>query len=253
MTSGSGRKASKVASGADADELPRTLASMAAAAETTDRGRFNDASRGEYVYRQVRDAIQDGVYKQGTRIREEEVARELGVSRTPVREGLRRLESHGLLQFAGGRGLVVASLTKKQIIELYAVMEMLDGSAARFAAQNASTIEIEMARHVLEVFDSVEGDPKRLARLNHEFHDSIYAAAHNEYLQKSLERLWDALASVPRTTYEVASRPANAAAEHWAILHAIELRHPDEAEWAARKHIREVQRVRIQMLFGGEV
>src|SRR5688500_6340767 len=64
---------------------------------------FGDASRAEFVYRNVRDAIQDAVYSQGTRVREEAVAHDLGVSRTPVREALRRLEYHGLLEHAPGR------------------------------------------------------------------------------------------------------------------------------------------------------
>lgn len=215
-----------------------------------DDSAFRDASRADFVYSQVRDAIQDGVYPQGTRIREEEVARDLGVSRTPVREGLRRLESHGLLELAPGRGLVVVSLTKKQIIDLYTVMEMLEGSAARLAAQNASAVEIQLIEHVLDVFDATKGDARRYSRLNHEFHDAVYAAAKNEYLQKSLERLWDALASVPSTTYQLVGRPESASEEHRAILRAIKARQSDEAEWAARKHIREVLRHRTAMLFG---
>src|SRR6186713_2448749 len=77
-------------------------------------------SRADFVYESLRDAISDGRIAGGERVREEEVARNLGVSRTPVREALQRLQQRGLLVFGPGRGLMVAQLSQQQIIELYA-------------------------------------------------------------------------------------------------------------------------------------
>src|SRR5258708_27556643 len=95
-------------------------------------------SRADFVYESLRDAIWDGRIARGERVREEEIARNLGVSRTPVREALQRLQQRGLLVVGAGRGLVVAELSHDQVIELYAMREVLDGSAARFAAQRAA-------------------------------------------------------------------------------------------------------------------
>src|SRR5882724_6928753 len=99
-------------------------------------------SRAEFVYESLRYAIWDGRIKKGERVREEEIARHLGVSRTPVREALQRLQQRGLLVVGGGRGLVVAELSQHQVIELYAMRQVLEGSAARFAAQRASEPEV---------------------------------------------------------------------------------------------------------------
>src|SRR6266850_8399395 len=109
---------------------------------TVDASVLRTRSRAEFVYESLRDAISDGRIAGGERVREEEVARNLGVSRTPVREALQRLQQRGLLVVGAGRGLVVAELRHDQVVELYAMREVLEGSAARFAAQRATEAEI---------------------------------------------------------------------------------------------------------------
>ena len=88
-------------------------------------------SRADFVYDSLRDAIWEGRFAHGERLREEEIASALGVSRTPVREALQRLQQRGLLVIGPGRGLMVAQLSKQQVFELYAMREILEGSAAR--------------------------------------------------------------------------------------------------------------------------
>src|SRR4051795_12660240 len=83
-------------------------------------------SRGDFVYESLRDAIWDGRIAIGERVREEEIARNLGVSRTPVREALQRLHQRGLLVFGAARGLTVASLSQHQVLQLYAMREILE-------------------------------------------------------------------------------------------------------------------------------
>ncbi len=205
-------------------------------------------SRARRVYEALRAAIQDGRYGRGERIREEEVARSLGVSRTPVREALSRLQSHGLLEMSSG-GLVVAELTRPQVLELYAMREILEGSAARFAAQHASPSEIGSLRHVGRIFERSLGDPPKLARLNRDLHGGIYEAAHNRYLMRTLNELHDALALLTSTTFTVPGRPELAIGEHARIIDAIEKRDADEAERAAREHIRNAQQARLGMLY----
>jgi DNA-binding GntR family transcriptional regulator len=205
-------------------------------------------SRAQRVYDSLLAAIKDGRFKHGDRMREEEVARALGVSRTPVREALARLQIRGLLEMSPG-GLVVAKLSRLQVMELYAVREILEGSAARFAAQHASPSDIASLRHMAEAFSELRNDPQRLARLNRLFHEAIYEAAHNRYLMRTLDELHDALMLLPSTTFAVPGRQAQAVEEHAEILAAIEARDPDSAERAARHHIRQAQEARIGMLF----
>lgn len=208
---------------------------------------YRDASRGEYVYCTLRDAIQSGRYRPGERVREDEIAKSLGVSRTPVREALHRLSERGLLELASGRGLVVVELNKQQMVELYAMREMLEGAAAGLAAQHASTAEIDTMNRLLEELRSAGENSETVAYLNRLLHQTIYDAAHNRYLLQTLNELRDAMALLRNTTFAVSGRPAAADIEHQAIVLAIQKRSPEHAEQAARFHIREAQRARMEL------
>lgn len=209
-------------------------------------GHGRGLSRGEAAYRALRRAIQNGVYRPGDRLREEEVARRLDVSRTPVREALGRLAAKGLAVPAPGRGLVVRSLDAAEVLELYSMREILEGAAARLAARHAAPIE-------LEGLDALERDfagavtVAEMARLNRLLHDAIVRAARNRFLDDALGEFQDGVALLGATTFGVEGRPGPAASEHRAIVAAIAARDPDAAEAAARHHIREALRARMRM------
>jgi DNA-binding GntR family transcriptional regulator len=209
---------------------------------------LRNQSRSEFVFASLRDAIWEGRFTRGERIPEEEIARSLGVSRTPVREALRRLQERGMLVVGAGRGLVVAELSKQQVLELYAMREILEGSAARFAAQHANEAEVDMLHRLLEEFDKHRGNPRMLVSLNRRFHSAVCEAAHNRYLIQTLDGMHDALALLHSNTFRVPNRPRETDAEHRRIVLAIERRDPDEAEKAARDHVRQAQRTRFAML-----
>jgi DNA-binding GntR family transcriptional regulator len=210
------------------------------------RDAFRDTSRTEHVYRHICQAIREGKYRQGDRIREDEVATALGVSRTPVREALLRLRTRGLIEFSAGRGASVIVLSRAQILELYAMREILEGAAARMAAEHATPAEISYLSFILEQFNQSD-DPARIAAVNVAFHRSICDGAHNKYMFDSLDQLRDALALLQGTTYAVPARPAGEI-EHRAIYEAIKNRDPDAAEQAARRHIRNARTFCMQML-----
>src|SRR4029077_3917980 len=201
------------------------------------RDPFRDASRTEYVHRYILQAIRDGQFRQGDRVREEDLAMTLGVSRTPAREALRQLQSQGLIDITAGRGAGIVELSLPQILEIYAMREILEGAAARMAAEHATPAEISYLSHLLQEFGQSR-DPIRLAAVNIAFHRSIGEAAHNRYLIQSLDKLRDVLALLQGTTFSVKGRPTTAAEEHRAIFQAIQARKPDAAEQAARAHIR---------------
>ncbi len=203
--------------------------------------------RGEAVFRTLRQAIQDGVYRAGDRLREEEVAQRLAVSRTPVREALGRLAAKGMVVPAGGRGLVVRSLDTTELLELYSMREILEGAAARLAAQHASAVEIEDLRDLGARFEGAT-NAAEMARLNRCFHEGIVRAARNRFLDTSLGELQDGLVLLGPTTFGVEGRPAPAAEEHRAIVAAIAAADPDEAERVARAHIREALRARMRLM-----
>ncbi len=205
--------------------------------------------RGEAVFRTLRQAIQDGVYGAGDRLREEEVAQRFAVSRTPVREALGRLLAKGMVVPTGRRGLVVRSLDAAELLELYAMREILEGAAARLAAQHASALETEELRDLATRFEAAAGviDVAAMAHLNRSFHECVVRAARNRFLDTSLGELQDGLVLLGPTTFGLEGRPAPAALEHRAIVVAIAAADPDEAERAARAHIREALRARVRM------
>jgi DNA-binding GntR family transcriptional regulator len=204
-------------------------------------------SRADFVYESLRDGIWEGRFAYGEHLREEEIGAALGVSRTPVREALQRLLQRGLLTFGLGRGLVVAQLTNSQVLELYAMREILEGSAARFAAQHAHSTEIDLLFSLQADLANARSDnPIALTKLNRRFHQAICAAAHNQYLLQTLDSLNDSLALLNSNTFRIPTRRVETDAEHRSIIEAIERRDADEAEATARNHIRQAQRTRFE-------
>lgn len=215
----------------------------AAAPKSSDAG----LSRSEAVFRSLRQALRAGVYMPGDRLREEEVAQRLNVSRTPVREAFGRLAAKGLVVPSGGRGLIVRSLDATEILELYAMREILEGAAARLAAQHASEPEMARLLDVQAEFEGVDGNANEMARLNRLFHETMFRAARNRFLDGALQELQDGIALLGTTTFSVEGRPAAASQEHRDIVVAITARDADKAEQHARAHIREALRARLKL------
>ncbi|WP_417683904.1 GntR family transcriptional regulator [Roseibium sp.] len=212
-----------------------------------ERGR-GDNSRGSKVYKILLERMRSGDLKPGTRMREDETARELGVSRTPVREAFARLFARGLVESAKG-GWTVKELTRSQVMELYSLRAVLEGAAARFAAQNASPSDLAALGFASDAFSNVSGGAGARAKANMVFHEAIYEAAHNSYLSRMLEELNDSLALLPDTTFSVDGRTQAATLEHRAIVEGIEARDADKAEAAARRHIENAMQARLEMIF----
>ena len=212
----------------------------------------NGASRSELAYSSLRAGIHSGRFRAGDRMREADLAEMLGISRTPIRDALKRLESDGLLTAAPRRGLIVAELDQQQVTELYAVRDVLEGLAARLAAQHASPAEIAAMQDLLErQARTHKDDLPALARLNRLFHDVVYRAARNRYLVEVLDSFESSLALLPGTTYVAQGRATSALKEHADLVAAIEARDADRAERLARDHVRAAERIRVLMISGG--
>jgi DNA-binding GntR family transcriptional regulator len=207
------------------------------------------SSRGDFAYESLRAAIQQGEIQPGERLREVELAGRLGVSRTPVREALKRLEAEGLVAFAPRRGLVVAQLDQQQVHELYALREVLEGAAAALAARHASEYEIEALQDLVRRHEEAGRNTAQLVEINRHFHATLYSAARNRYLLEALSSMHGSLALLRETTYAAAGRPAAALDEHREIARAIRWRDAASAEEAARRHIRNAEQARLALLF----
>lgn len=201
---------------------------------------------GQSAYQAILDSIRSGVYAPGDRLLEEEVAERLGMSRTPVREAMGRLQEKGLLQPAPGRGLAIATLTMERVFELYAMRGELEALVAKFAAQHVTEAEIDNLADLNRQF-AAANSPQEAARLNRDFHTRLYDAARNRYLRAAVEDLHETIALLPSTTFVEGNRVSTATREHAEILDAITARDQERASSAARAHISRSLTVRLAM------
>ncbi len=201
------------------------------------------------AYTMVLDAIDEGVFLPGDRLVESELAERFGVSRTPVREALQRLETQSVL-VRDGRSMVVSSLDHDQLGELYVVRGELEGLAARLAAQHAAPEEVRVLREMVDQDMKMLGQPRRLSRANRRFHRQLHLASHNRYLIQQLEMVHRTMALLATTTFAAEGRDVTALEEHAAIVDAIENRDGDAAERALKAHISKAFETRLKSVAG---
>lgn len=198
------------------------------------------------AYTLILEAIDAGTYRPGDRLVENELADRFGVSRTPIREALQRLETQSLLA-RDGRSLIVASLDHNQMSELYAVRTELEGLAARLAARHATLEEVQVLRDMVQEDRALLDDPAALARANRRFHQTIHLASHNRYLVQQLDLVHRSMALMATTSLAAEGRGESAMAEHDAIVEAIARRDEDAAYKALRDHISEAFVTRLKV------
>lgn len=209
----------------------------------------SDVPLAEKVYRQLLDDIREGQFHPGERIKEASIAKRLGISRTPVREAIRRLQSEGRVTIEPQRGAVVAELNRLEVSELYLLRQQLEGIAARFAAQHASDMEIEQMETILERVHGENADKRTLNQGNWDLHHAIFYAAKNRYLLKAFNAISDDLALLRGARYIPEDRPEELYHEHKAIVDAIRSRDPEGAERAAKDHIESSYRIHLNIAF----
>lgn len=214
----------------------------------TARGRATDATTDA-----LREAILTGFLKPGAWLREDDVAAELRVSRTPVREALRMLADEGLVVKTTHQGTVVSGLSLDDIIALYAVREHLEGATARFAAQNRTAALVsrleELHQRMTAAADA--GEPEAIALENRDFHRLLVAAAKNPFLDRFMQQIENAVRRLPTTTYFAPDRPRTGLQEHQAIIEAVAAGDQELAMQAAMQHMRAARDVRLKMALRG--
>ncbi|MGY6633582.1 MAG: GntR family transcriptional regulator [Alkalilacustris sp.] len=198
------------------------------------------------AYSLILEAIDVGVYKPGDRLVESELAERFGVSRTPIREALQRLETQSLL-VRDGRSLIVASLDHNQLAELYVVRAELEGLAARLAARHATDEEVQVLRDMVRADRALIGDPDAMSRANRRFHKQIHLASHNRYLVQQLDLVHRSMALLAVTSLAAEGRGDATMAEHDQIVEAIAARDGDAAYLALRAHISKAFETRLKI------
>ncbi len=198
------------------------------------------------AYKLVLEAIDVGTYKPGDRLVESDLAEQFGVSRTPIREALQRLETQSLLT-RDGRSLIVASLDHNQLAELYVVRTELEGLAARLAAKHATPEEVRVLDDLVEEDQKFVNEPDKLARANRRFHKQIHLASHNRYLVQQLDLVHRTMALMETTSLAVKGRGAAALEEHANIVSAIKSGNGDRANLAIKEHISKAFETRLRL------
>jgi DNA-binding GntR family transcriptional regulator len=194
------------------------------------------------VYQSLRDGILGGQYSPGIRLGEVELAKALGVSRTPVREALRRLDADGLIETAPNRGARVRTWNTAQVGDVFAIRAILEGHAAALAAQHGTPAQVE---HMAALCDRMESAARpgrsqnlqKLTDLNNEFHGAIHAASGNSLLPGMIHSLIQ-VPLVLRTfrTYTPKRRQLSMQ-QHRDIVAALVERDPTWAEASMRMHV----------------
>jgi GntR family transcriptional regulator, rspAB operon transcriptional repressor len=193
---------------------------------------------GQQVYERLRDEVLTGSLHPGVWIREQDIASAWSVSRTPVREAVRRLAHDGLVESSPNRGVRVRILTPHEVRDVYELRELLEGRAARHAAERAGERDVERLRAQLAFIDTLSAsEPAAHIRADEAFHDAVAVIAGNEALLDLTRRLYGRVARVKIVTRDTNTN-ARTREQHHAIVAAIAAGDPDGAERAMREHIR---------------
>ena len=189
------------------------------------------------IYQKLLAAIENGDLRPGDRLLETDLAQRFGVSRTPIREAIRRLETDGLVAHKPRVGAMIRVLAQQEIVELYEMRIVLEATAAQMAAKHASKAEIHTLKTLNAQMMQVATDPYKVAMLNRKFHGCILSAARNRFLAQSHNSLSHALVLLGKTTLESSERVKDVVAKHDAIVEALKSCKPEKAAKIMRTHM----------------
>lgn len=189
----------------------------------------------ERAYFKIKKMISDYRFSPGSRLNVEQLARDLGTSRTPIWEAVRRLEQEGLAKNIPNRGVFLVELTREAAIELYSVREVLEGMAARLAVQRISDKALEKMEKLVREQEKIVAAEDLLAysKSDFEFHASIYAACGNAILREMLESIKEKVRPIEMRITPILAELFH---DHQRIVRALRLRDPLLAEAAFREH-----------------
>lgn len=201
-------------------------------------GEFKTISLADQVFEKIENDIITGVYARGEILTELKLAEDLGVSRTPIREAIRRLEQERLLA-ESGKGSVVLGITLDDLIDIMCVRERIEGLAACYAAKNITPESAEELQTISELQDFYyqKHDVENLRRMDDRFHDAIYELCGSNVIHDTLLPLHKKTQRYRRISIEDADRLSNSINEHKAICQAICAGDAERAEQLLHQHI----------------
>ncbi|HWR38822.1 MAG TPA: GntR family transcriptional regulator [Patescibacteria group bacterium] len=204
----------------------------------------------DVVSETLREAIISGVLKPGERLMEIQLAEELGVSRTPVRESIRKLELEGFVVMVPRRGTYVADLSIKDINEVFEIRTALDVLAAGLAAERITEEELEqMERLLVQIGEHMDdGDMEKIIETDSLFHDILYKATRNDRLFGIISNLREQFTRFRSISMKYPGRIVKTVEEHRQLVEAIGSRNPELAQQIAREHMENAEHTLLQDL-----
>ncbi len=189
------------------------------------------------IYEQILLSIESGALQPGCRLLETDLANQFGVSRTPIREAIRTLESEGLVIHKPRVGAELRLLNQQEIVELYEMRTVLEATAAEMAAKHASSSELRTLETLnIQMFEAAT-DPNEIAIYNRQFHICIINSARNRFLSHSYNSLSHSLILLGKTTLENEKRVQDVTDQHEKIIEALKSGSKYEASQAMREHM----------------
>ena len=203
---------------------------------------YQEQSLGSQIFNRIRDDILSGNYTTGEELKEATLGKQLGVSRTPVREALRQLDLEGLVEIAPNRGAKVIGISRKDVEDIYHMRARLEGLAARKAAEQIKEEELAELEEVilLSEFHVKKPESKQMVRLDGRFHEIMYRASGSRMLEHVLTDFLHYVKMARSHFVKTEHRAQESVKEHKRILEAIRQRDGDLAEQLANEHIQHV-------------
>lgn len=205
---------------------------------TSSESSDNYSLRGR-VFHRIREDILRGKYKQNEALIEIKISEELGVSRTPVREAIRQLELEGLVTSIPNKGAIVTGISSKDIEDIYAIRSLIEGLAARWAAQNITDEQISELEEIvyLSEFHLSKRNFEQLYELDNRYHEKLYEISNSKILKHVLSDFHHYVQRVRKASLSSVERAENSILEHKAILEAMKNGDYQKVEALTNKHI----------------
>ncbi|MBT4268889.1 MAG: GntR family transcriptional regulator [Deltaproteobacteria bacterium] len=203
----------------------------------------------DQIYEIIRDMILRRDINPGEKIVEDDLSKQIGVSRTPLREALSRLENEGIVKIIPRRGAFVSELSKTTIIEVLQIREVLEGLVTRLAAENMTKKILGQLKASLDYIKDTPDEPEHLIKFTHadeKFHSILLTASKNQMLQNFMSNINMHLQFIRIRTVVIPNRAKKTVNEHYMILDAIEQKNIEKAEELMRQHITSVRDYAIQ-------
>ena len=200
----------------------------------------SDTSLRHKVFEYIKSQIIKGIYSPGETILETKLADELGVSRTPVREAIWLLEVEGLVEATAKKGAVVLGISAKDVTDIYAMRQLLEGLAARWATSRLTDSEIKELQKICDLseFYAEKRDMEELAELDNKFHQLIYEASGSKMLNITLSNLHQYVQQARLDSFNIENRRSLSVTEHLVLLEAFQNKDSVAAEKAMIHHVR---------------